>query len=193
MYKLSVLAFVRRGLWDRTLRVDMHRAVKMLSRKVEFISVGVTHPFCEAGHQVCLQLFTLVMLSLHSYICICETTSSISVADLMIDLLYSRGPAFLVYFLIILKIPLQGHPYSCFVDAAPISEIMKYSKSFSNCSFNFGFEVFLVVFVVSFHGSGFSCMDGWLFLLPGYLLWQIFSRFLTCGFCARLLKLSVVS
>lgn len=65
--------FVKRGSWDRILRVDVHMAVKMLSRKVEFISVCVTHPLCGAGHLVCLQLFTLVILSPHSYVCICET------------------------------------------------------------------------------------------------------------------------
>lgn len=107
-YKLRVAAFVRGGLWDRGLRVDVRRAVKMLSRKVECISVCVTHPFCKAGHRVCVQLLSLGICSAQLYICICKTDIPFHhhrclVADLMDDVPYCSGPCLLVYFLIIMK------------------------------------------------------------------------------------------
>lgn len=43
-YKLRLLPFVRGSSWNRILRVDVHRAVKMLCRKVEYVSLPIPPP-----------------------------------------------------------------------------------------------------------------------------------------------------
>ena len=71
---LSALTFGRDG-WNFPLDADKHVAVEMWSRKLEFVSVWVLLPFCKAIPWVCPQLLLLVILSLHCYLCILETTS----------------------------------------------------------------------------------------------------------------------
>ena len=119
------------------LGAGRHEALKMWYRKLEVMLMWVPLPVCKAIPRVCLQLLALSLSS----VCTIISASAkwnfppSSIVDLVAEL-RDDLPCLIVYYLIIMQIPLK-HPYSCCVDASPyIFEIMNYSRSFSLQSFH---------------------------------------------------------
>lgn len=122
-------------------RVDVHRTVKMLCRKVEYVSPPSPHSVRLATEFVSSDLFLLSSFCSYNHLCKTESPPLPLPAPSWVWLQISEmtfptavGTIFLVDCLIIVKIPMK-HLYSHSVDAAPyVFEIMKYSKSVSEYS-----------------------------------------------------------